>query len=173
MADTDKTPIDQALDLFVFAPLGLVSAARELLPELIAKGRQQWGSQSAMAKMMGEYAVREAEKRARTTVGELAQTLEGLGVIGGATPPPRATRPAAPAGPTTEAPASNGKAPAPPPSSAGLAIPGYDTLSAPQVVQRLGGLAADELEAVRAYEAATRGRRTILSKISQLQNAAS
>jgi hypothetical protein len=55
----------------------------------------------------------------------------------------------------------------PPPDD--LAIPGYDALSASQVVQRLDGLAAGELEAVREYETATRGRRTILSKIAQLQ----
>jgi hypothetical protein len=53
--------------------------------------------------------------------------------------------------------------------SAELAIPGYDSLSASQVVQRLAGLAPPELEAVRTYEAAGRGRRTILTKISQLQ----
>jgi hypothetical protein len=57
----------------------------------------------------------------------------------------------------------------PPASSDHLAIPGYDSLSASQVVQRLDGLSNDELEAVRAYESATRGRRTILSKIAQLQ----
>jgi hypothetical protein len=50
-----------------------------------------------------------------------------------------------------------------------LAIPGYDSLSAFQVVQRLAGLESHELEAVRAYESAGRGRRTILTKISQLQ----
>jgi hypothetical protein len=50
-----------------------------------------------------------------------------------------------------------------------LAIPGYDTLSASQVVQRLGGLSAPELEAVHRYENAMRGRRTILSKVAQLQ----
>jgi hypothetical protein len=54
-------------------------------------------------------------------------------------------------------------------SRADLAIPEYDTLSASQVVQRLAGLAVEELEAVRDYEAGTRGRRTILSKIAQLQ----
>jgi hypothetical protein len=50
-----------------------------------------------------------------------------------------------------------------------LAIPGYDTLSASQVVQRLPGLSADELEAVRAYEAAGRARKTILLKVAQLR----
>jgi hypothetical protein len=55
------------------------------------------------------------------------------------------------------------------PASDGLAIPGYDSLSASQVVQRLAGLAPAELEAVRLYEAGSRGRRTILTKISQLE----
>lgn len=50
-----------------------------------------------------------------------------------------------------------------------LAIPGYDSLAASQVIPRLGALDPDELEAVRAYEAAHRGRRTILGRIQQLQ----
>jgi hypothetical protein len=49
-----------------------------------------------------------------------------------------------------------------------LAIPSYDSLSAPQVVQRLAGLSQDEVQAVRAYEAATRGRRTIIARADQL-----
>ena len=50
-----------------------------------------------------------------------------------------------------------------------LAIPGYGSLAASQVVPRLAGLAPDELEAVRAYEAGTRRRRTVLTRIAQLQ----
>jgi len=49
-----------------------------------------------------------------------------------------------------------------------LPIPGYDALSASQVVERLTGLAPSELDAVQAYEAAHRQRRTILGKIEQL-----
>lgn len=64
--------------------------------------------------------------------------------------------------------------PAPAPEPAidveGLAIPDYDSLSASQVVPRLESLQDDELEAVRGYEASTRGRKTILSKIAQLQS---
>jgi hypothetical protein len=50
-----------------------------------------------------------------------------------------------------------------------LGIPGYDSLSASQVVQRLAGLSSDELEAVGAYELANRGRRTVLTRVRQLQ----
>lgn len=54
------------------------------------------------------------------------------------------------------------------PEVASLAIPGFDTLSASQVVQRLDGLSRSELVAVRAYETSGRGRRTILSRVDQL-----
>jgi hypothetical protein len=50
-----------------------------------------------------------------------------------------------------------------------LAIPAYDSLAASQVVQRLDGLTEAELEAVRRYEVAHRGRKTILGKVAQLQ----
>jgi hypothetical protein len=52
-----------------------------------------------------------------------------------------------------------------------LAIPGYDSLSASQVVERLAGLNAEELEAIGSYESAGRGRRTILNRVAQLRNA--
>jgi len=51
-----------------------------------------------------------------------------------------------------------------------LAIPGYDTLSASQVVQRLPGLSPDELQAVHVYEMAGRARKTVLLKAAQLKN---
>ncbi|MFZ0173355.1 MAG: hypothetical protein WAL04_16865 [Acidimicrobiales bacterium] len=57
---------------------------------------------------------------------------------------------------------------APVPAAGSLAIPGYDTLAASQVVQRLSSLRPDELEAIRRYELSTRGRRTILHRIAQL-----
>ena len=51
-----------------------------------------------------------------------------------------------------------------------LAIPDYDSLSASQVLPRLSGLAPSELEGVRAYETAHRGRKTILTRVTQLQS---
>lgn len=54
------------------------------------------------------------------------------------------------------------------PSAAGLPITDYDSLSASQVVSRLEGLSAADLEAVGSYEADTRRRATILNKVQQL-----
>jgi hypothetical protein len=50
-----------------------------------------------------------------------------------------------------------------------LAIPDYDSLAASQVVPRLAALTAEELDEVGRYEAAHRGRRTILHRVDQLR----
>ena len=196
--DPQKSPLDTLLELGLYAPLGLALAARDSLPDLIARGRQQVTSQVALAKMMGQYAVKEGEKDLRKRAEDVSQTLSSLGILPEPNPAPGAPvtrKPAAgtvptpppettavttdgPASTNGAAPSSNGKAPATDDapavrSRADLAIPGYDTLSASQVVQRLAGLSAEELEAVRDYESATRGRRTILSKVSQLQTGSS
>ena len=97
----------------------------------------------------------------------LARRLEQR-VVAEATLPPRRRRDVAPARP---APAANPAGPATvadDASAPGLAIPDYDELSASQVVDRLDGLSAGALDAIRAYEQAHRGRATILGKIEQL-----
>jgi hypothetical protein len=83
-------------------------------------------------------------------------------------PAPRAADGPRPAPPTPSRPAPVTDGPAPDPGE--LAIPGYGSLSASQVVERLAGLSAEQLEAVRTYESATRHRRTILSRVAQLQS---
>jgi hypothetical protein len=187
-----KNPIEQALDVFVFAPLGFILSARQTIPELAEKGRQY----AAAAKMMGEFAIGQgrdqAEKAVRQAGDQASQTLSVVGNLSGRRPPtPAAPRPpqapSPPTPPPTPPPASppeGASAPAeaetidhagnghvaPRPTAENLAIPGYDTLSASQVVQRLGGLSADELEAVRAYEESGRKRKTILTRVEQLQS---
>ncbi len=52
-------------------------------------------------------------------------------------------------------------------------IPGYDDLSASQVVKLLSELNSDELATIAEYEAAGRSRRTILNRITQLSQALS
>jgi hypothetical protein len=193
----EKTPIEQALDLFVYAPLGFALSFREFSKQAAEKGRQQ----VQVAKVMGQFAAQMAGQQAEQKLaGARKQAEEVVGAFlpggGGAASRPSAqgghvqtSAPAssapvtAPADPsirtsTPDVPRTPSPSSSPSPSSAGngpvpsassLAIPAYDTLSASQVVQRLAGLSADELEAVRAYEAAGRGRKTILNKVDQLQ----
>lgn len=181
MSDDAKNPLDQLLDLVFFAPAGLVLSARELFPRLAEKGRKQITGQVTTARVVGQFAVQEGQKRAGSALGQVRRQA----------PPRPSAEPVATSKPAVRieavvvAPApvrtdptatGNGQAAAAapvaaPPDADALAIPGYDTLSASQVVQRLGGLSADELEAVRSYEAATRGRKTVLHKVAQLQAA--
>ncbi len=48
----------------------------------------------------------------------------------------------------------------------------YESLAASHVVARLRALSPSELEQVREFEAAHRGRRTVLGKIDQLLGSA-
>lgn len=176
-----RSPIERALNLFVYAPVGLLALAREELPAIIEKGRQELTNQATMAKMMGEFAVAEGRRQAGQRLDQATEAVGGLRSV--AERRTASTAPAAPASTTAASPTSAPPAPsapaapsaptAPPPPVAppveGLAIPGYDALSASQVVQRLAGLSGPELEDVRSYEAATRGRKTILNRVEQLR----
>lgn len=165
--------IDAWLDLCVFAPLGFAVSSRELVPELVAKGRQHLDVQVRVARMIGQFALSQGRSNVSSTLGRLRP----------ATSTPTAPSPAAPS-PTPPPPFADEElipvriepAPVAPavqhgdiPTAGDLAIPGYDALAASQVVTRLAGLTPEELEVVRRYEATHRGRRTILGKISQLQ----
>ena len=152
-----KNAVDRALDLFVYAPLGFVLGLDEVLPQLVERGHQQ----VTMARMFGQFAVETGTKEAR-------KRLEGIGGNGRPAPAPR---PAAAAEPVVaeESPAVAVDVEIVPPSGE-LAITDYDSLSASQVVPRLEGLSAEERDAVRRYEAAHRGRKTILSKLQQLDS---
>ncbi len=197
-----RSPLDQALDVVFYAPVGLVLSAGEEVPRLAERGRATVSGQVAMARLMGRFAVAQGQREAGKAVRQAARLLSDLGVL----PSDRGDRVGeAPDGGVAGDSMGEGEAAALIQSAAmeesaafeefdeldeadllddaagyealgpeagsghGLAIPGYDALSASQVVQRLAGLSAGELEEVRAYELATRGRRTILNKIAQLQ----
>ena len=158
-----KSPIEQALDLFFYAPLGFVLNAQEVVPQLIEKGHQQ----VVMARMFGKFAIEsEAPKQIAELQKQVQKVAEQFTGRGAPAKPSTNGPAAAPATPTS---ASVVSSPAHGPGAAELAITDYDSLSASQVVPRLEGLSDAELAAVRDYEAAHRGRKTILSKIAQLQ----
>ena len=168
MSPNRQDPAEQLLDLLVYAPLGLLLEARDLVPKLADKGRQRMGGQVTVARMIGELAVRQGQRRAERFVQRLREQP--------ARPPSSAPGSGGPAnghGPPPSAAATPSSAASPPAGDAStLAIPGYDTLSASQVVPRLEGLSAAELEAIRAYEEATRARKTVLTRIDQLLGSA-
>jgi hypothetical protein len=165
---TDEAPVDptgssdepdlgrlvrQALDIVRYAPIGALLDGPSLLPELAERGKVHVRN----AEFLGRMALKQVVD---TAAPQVADFLRMVGVLPPEEVPPAAewSRPAEPSAPP-EATA---------PEASSLAIPDYDSLSASQVVNRLPSLSADELEAVRAYEAAHRGRKTILNKVAQL-----
>jgi hypothetical protein len=190
------SPLDALVDLAVYAPVGIALTLAEELPGLVAKGRSRLEPQLGTARLVGQFVVAEGRRRVArfaSPVGSspgssedprdsdlgggedpVAHTTAGPAAATPPARPPSAVRPGASSahvGPAGPPPATAAGAPASgdTPSPDGLAIPGYDSLSASQVVQRLAGLSSPELAAVGDYEAATRGRRTILARVSQLQ----
>lgn len=182
MTDDERTkgPIGQAIDAFVYAPIGLFFDGPSLLPKLVEDGRNH----AKGARVFGEFAVRQGRAELQRRLGDAGaqaeEVLRTLGILPDdeAEPPgpPGSGMPAATTAPGPTAASGNGaatdvpgRAEAEAPAVETLAITDYDSLSASQVVTRLEGLEPDELEAVRAYESAHRGRKTILNKVAQIQ----
>jgi hypothetical protein len=175
-----KRPIDQLLDLFVYAPIGFVLNLEEVVPQLVEKGHQQ----VTMARFMGKMGVDKVGELAKERLEAFANGGSASSKAAPAAAPspvrvvPDPTPAADEAGVAAEVaiedeveeqPATSiDVAAEASPAADDLAIPGYDSLSASQVVPRLEGLSSDERDAVRRYEAAHRGRKTILSKLAQL-----
>lgn len=163
MATADKDPVEQAVELVVYAPIGLALEAKRLLPTFVERGRQQ----VQMAKMIGQFAVKqgqsEAEQRLSKAQAQAESLLGEFGLGRADTAVPRAPEVALQPDPDAPTPQRSGAA------ATELAVADYDSLAASQVIPRLAGLTAAELEAVRAYEAAHRGRKTILGKVAQIQ----
>jgi hypothetical protein len=62
-------PGRSALDLFVFAPVGLVATVVEELPHLIDKGRERLGLQVRNARFVGQLVVTSGRERLRRQAG--------------------------------------------------------------------------------------------------------
>jgi hypothetical protein len=183
--EPDPSPVRRALDLFVFAPVGVALTVAEELPSLIVKGRQRFETDVRNARLVGKFVVTHGQ---RDVVGRVSKLLYGDAPA----PPPPPDPPGPGPGPTDPAassasasasaasaaavpaspkPASGSSKPTADPADAvtvDAALAGYDTLSASQVVRRLESLGPDELRAVCRHEASHRNRRTILNRAQQL-----
>jgi len=187
-----KETAPQFVDMFVARGRAEIDRRQDDVQQRVTTARRL--GQVALA--FGPPMVRQRVERTVADAYHRAEGLFGA-TTADAVPPPRVAAPS-PTPPTTEPTGSTDStgstgwsaAPSPPreatdfatngsppsndlatndlASSDGLPIPGYDALSASQVVERLMGLSRDELDAVHAYEASHRQRRTILGKIEQL-----
>jgi len=175
---------DRLVELAVYAPIGLALTALESLPRWVERGRRQMGARLDAARVVGRLAVDQGSRQSGDIMRRVAEqadnVMAGLGLVPDPpdTPDTADTADAAaerrgtavPREAATDALVGSPSARSAPVGldPAQLAIPGYDTLSASQVVQRLPGLSPEELEAVRLYEVAGRNRKTVLLKAAQL-----
>ena len=135
----DKSVVDQALDAFVYAPLGLLLEARDLLPKMAERGR----GQVALTRLAGKVAA----QRGR---------IEAERVVGARRGPPDDDDDDADADLTDRA-------------TADLPIDDFDTLSAPKILPQLESMSAAELDALLTYEQGHRARATVINRIMQLR----
>jgi hypothetical protein len=200
VSDDGQKTADRAVDLFVYAPVGVAMYLRDTVPTFlnlfVSRGRAELGQrrqqaqdQVAQAKALGQFAVgfggpkvREHVEKgiamARKSAEAVLSNVAGEGDVPDLAQEAEQRAPDAPSAPSRHAAppsetvgtqqAAETTAATSAPGVATLVIPDYDELSASQVVERLDGLQASELDAVRGYEEAHRARRTILYKIEQL-----
>jgi hypothetical protein len=191
--------VGQAAEVVVYAPIGFVVQAPELLPTLARRGRHEVDAVRTLGGEVLDRGHRWLTRRLRQAAGEGRSALRGLAlhdaapggvrrdeptsgpvasvtdIATGTTMTSDDTEPIRRAGSdrdgtsTLDSPPSAASADVPAPPVESLAIPGYDSLSASQVVPRLASLETHEREAIRSYEQAHRGRKTILNRIAQLQ----
>jgi len=179
-----RSPADRILDLTLYAPIGAVFHGPAMLDELAGRGRAQVRTARVIGRLAVDGARRDLDRRSADIRRLVGDTVVGVARAAGAplAGPARDDAPPAgraPRGPSTTAASTPHRhlhavdSPEPAvvarPDASRLPIPGYDSLSASQVVPRLDDLTADELDAVGDYERATRGRMTILNRIAQLR----
>ena len=146
----EDRPVDQVLDLLVYAPIGFALDAKELLPRLADRGR----GQVALMRLAGRMAAQRAPDGdvADTVRQGVSVVLDGLSALLGADESASATAAASAAGSTVMT----------------APIFGYDEMTAREIVVLLAGRPTDELTTVLAYEQANRGRSTVISRVEQL-----
>lgn len=187
-----KSPVDQLIELLVYAPVGLAYDYGDVLPQLIKRGK----SQVQLAKVMGQMAAQQGQSKAKQgtegvddVVNEvvlqaasvLAKGLTELGQLIGLAPEPQnddsasdeSASPQREAAPQSQSSSNNDDSSAADTDSAGLPpIAGYDDLTARQIVPLLSELDGTQRNNVRAYETASRARKTILGRLDQLDKSA-
>ncbi len=84
-SDDDFSPFDPleeavrlAADMFVFAPLGLLLSAREVMPTIVERGRRQVRSANTIGKFVVPIARRKAKQKVHETVERLRTEVETM-----------------------------------------------------------------------------------------------
>ena len=139
---------EQLLDLLLYAPIGLLLEAKDLIPKLADRGR----GQVALTRLAGKV----AGNREHTDPALLFRQL--LSAAGTAMNSMTADK----SEDDLDDHQDFGD------DDAGLPIENYNTFSAPQLLQKLEALDQGQLDTILAYELTHRDRQTVTNRIRQL-----
>ena len=192
-------PVEQLLELMLYAPIGLLYEYPEVLPKLVKRGK----SQVQLAKVFGQMAMSQRQGQGQSQsqsqsdcggplgdVTSAASTIVAriitdigaqIGLAPPSTPPakpestpggePRGDR-EAPPGPdegTDQRPADEAETEVVAAAEKSLPIAGYDALTARELIPLLDELSPEQRARVRAHEMAHRHRKTVLAKLDRLE----
>jgi hypothetical protein len=157
-SDSTVDPVEQLLDMFLYAPIGFLSKSAESVPDLAKRGR----TQAANARVIGQFALLTTNSKARKAFADAEQHVQAfLKIIAESSSPSRSKVDSASvsSGPDDVGDAADGAGP----------IGNYDDLTAVQIIPLLATLTPPELQQISDYEQTHRSRKTILTRIRQLQ----
>ncbi len=179
-AESDDNPLEQLVELLVYAPIGLIYEYPDVLPKLIKRGK----SQVQLAKFAGQMAIKQQQAKGQRggespvpsvpselLVETLAKLITEVGAMVGLAPPQGSSSGTPP---KESAPVAVVKAePSDQHTTAGtittrLPIDGYDEMTAKEVLSLLEDLTRPQLARVRDHEQSNRNRKTVLAKIDRL-----
>lgn len=198
MAEPEKDPIEQAVELLLYAPVGLIYEYQNVIPQLVKRGK----SQVQLARVIGKMAVdrqnigidASIEKAVEGLLGTAAQVLTDIGESIGLAPPTSSGSETSGSsnGSGDGAPADTSSADASGSESLGsgslskavdskssasvktqpkrLPIARYDELKAKEIIPLLDDLKPAQRSRVGEYERSNRARKTILAKIERLES---
>ena len=163
-SDSAVDPVEQLLNLFLYAPIGLFSKGSEAFPELVERGR----TQASNARVIGQFALGATNAKARKSLSDAEAHFQEFLRIVGESARPSSTRTESKAASSTPKKKTTPKASV----SSGVddLIENYDSLTAAQILPLLSPLVAKQLDRVESYEQSQRARKTVLNRLRQLRS---
>ena len=162
-SDSAVDPVEQLLNLFLYAPIGLLSKGSEALPDLVQRGR----TQSSNARVIGQFALSATNTKARQSLSDAEAHLQAFLRIVTESSRPSPTKTESKAASSTPKKKTTPKASV----SSGVddLIENYDSLTA-QILPLVSPLVAKQLDRVESYEQSQRARKTVLNRLRQLRS---
>jgi hypothetical protein len=162
-SDNAVDPVEQLLDLILYAPIGLVAKGVDSFPDLAKRGR----ANAANARVIGQFALGATNTKARSAIADAEQHIAAfLAIVAESASPKRSS--SRDAGETTTPPAEPVRVTVDELAVEEL-IGGYDAMTAAQILPLLSKLDHAQRDQIERYERSHRARKTVLNRLRQLQ----